>query len=59
MTAGLDHPDNRRRFAEHASLEAIRAEMDQAYAAERAAQLRIRWLTELLIARAADLGTPA
>lgn len=45
-------PSHRHVFAEHASLEAIRAELDQAYMAERAAQREIRWLTELLISRA-------
>jgi len=38
------------------TLEAIRAEMDQAYEAEKHAQQRIKWLTELLIERAAGLA---
>jgi len=53
---GLDDPRNRARFAQHAAIEAIRAELDQAYAAEKRAQQRIRWLTELLVERAARIN---
>jgi hypothetical protein len=49
------YPAHRKAFAEHASLEAIQAEMDQAYAAERKAQLNIKWLTELLIKRSRQI----
>jgi len=37
----------------HVSLDTIRAALDQAYAAEREEQQRIKYLTELLVERAA------
>jgi hypothetical protein len=43
--------DARERFEAHASVEAIRAELDQAYAENRHAQERIKWLTGLLLLR--------
>jgi hypothetical protein len=44
-------PADRERFARYAAVEAIQAQLDQAYAAQSAAGRDIKWLTELLLAR--------
>ena len=46
---------DRARFEEHAAPEAIRAALDQAYAAQQAAARNIKWLTELLLVRSAQV----
>lgn len=48
-------PADRERFAQCAAAEAIQAQLDQAYAAHNAAGRDIKWLTDLLIARLAQV----
>lgn len=48
-------PADRERFARCAAIEAITARLDQAYAAQQAASRDIKWLTELLITRSAQI----
>ena len=46
---------DRGRFAKHAAPEAIQSQLDQAYAAQLTAARDIKWLTELLLARMAQV----
>ncbi len=42
-------------FPDHAAPEAIRANLDQAYEAQREAQQEIQWLSELLVRRCREV----